>query len=68
VADRDEVDRPPFGRRAGRLDADEAGELRAERLRPRPELRERQELAMGGDAGEQRVEIDRDGYDSSFDE
>jgi hypothetical protein len=68
VPDGHQLDRAPLGRNACGLDAHEPGERRAERAYSRIDLRERLELAVGGNARDQRVEVDRDAYDSSFEE
>jgi hypothetical protein len=68
VADREQLDRPAFGRRADRLQAGEPRELRDQRPRARPQLLDGQELAKVRDPCEERGEIELAAYDSSFEE
>jgi hypothetical protein len=68
VAERQQLDRPFFGRRADRLERREPRELGAQRPRARPQLLDGQELAKVRDACEERGKVELAAYDSSFEE
>jgi hypothetical protein len=68
IADRQELDRPAFGRRADRLETREPRELGDQRPRARPQLLDGQELAKVRDPCEERGKVELAAYDSSFEE
>jgi hypothetical protein len=61
VANREQLDRAPLGGVPDDLATDEPGEVRGEGARTRGELLGRQELAMVGDAGQERPDVQRPG-------
>jgi hypothetical protein len=61
VADRQQLDRPPLGGVPDDLGADETREVGREGARTRDELFGRQELAMVGNAGQERPDVQRPG-------